>query len=83
MCEGAGDVRRGGHDRIDGYLCHPTGHYHWGCERQAIFDQILPGILPLGLTFACFVLLKKGARTTSVMFGIIVVSIVGALVGVL
>lgn len=52
-------------------------------ELQAIFDQILPGILPLGLTFACFVLLKKGARTTSVMFGIIVVSIVGALVGVL
>ncbi len=52
-------------------------------ELQSIFDGILPGILPLGLTFVCYSLLKKGVSTTKVMFGIIVVAILGSLVGVL
>lgn len=52
-------------------------------ELQAIFDQILPCILPLSLTFVCFGLLKRGVKTTSIMFGIIVLSIIGAFAGVL
>lgn len=52
-------------------------------ELQAIFDQILPCILPLSLTFVCFGLLKRGVKTTSIMFGIIALSIIGAFAGVL
>ena len=52
-------------------------------ELQSIFDQILPGILPLALTFGCYALLKKGHRTTSIMFGLIAAGIIGSLIGVL
>lgn len=52
-------------------------------ELQSIFDQILPSILPLGLTFACFGLIKKGVKTTNVMFGLIALGIIGAIFGVL
>lgn len=52
-------------------------------ELQSIFDEILPGVLPLGLTFACFGLLKRGTSSTVIMFGLIVLGILGAAVGVL
>lgn len=52
-------------------------------ELQSIFDQILPSILPLGLTFGCYGLLKKGVKTTTVMFGLIIAGILGAFIGVL
>ncbi len=52
-------------------------------ELQSIFDQILPSILPLGLTFGCFALLKKGVKTTNIMYGLIVLGILGAIIGVL
>ncbi len=51
-------------------------------EIQSIFDGILPGILPLGLTFIIYLLLKKGARTTTLLWCIILFSILGAVVGV-
>ena len=50
---------------------------------QSIFDQILPSILPLGLTFVIYALLKKGIKTTRVMYGIIALGIIGSLLGVL
>ena len=50
---------------------------------QSIFDQILPSILPLGLTFVIYALLKKGVKTTRVMYGIIALGIIGSLLGVL
>lgn len=49
---------------------------------QSIFDQILPSILPLGLTFLIYALLKKGLKTIHIMYGIILVGILGALLGV-
>lgn len=52
-------------------------------EVQSIFDQILPKILPLGLTFGIYVLLKKGFKTTTIMFGIILLGIVAAFFGIL
>lgn len=52
-------------------------------ELQSIFDQILPSLLPLALTFGCFGLIKKGLKTTTLMFAIIIVGIVGAFFGVL
>lgn len=52
-------------------------------ELQGIFDQILPSILPLGLTFGCFAMLKKGIKTTSIMWGLIAAGIIGSFLGVL
>lgn len=50
---------------------------------QEVFDQILPKILPLVLTFGIYGLLKKGHKTVTVMLGIIVVSILCAFLGIL
>ena len=52
-------------------------------ELQAIFDQVLPCLLPLALTFGCFGLLKKGVKTTTLMFALIIAGIIGAFFGVL
>ncbi len=52
-------------------------------EIQGVFDQLLPSVLPLGLTFGTFALLKKGFKTTTIMFGMIAIGIVGAFFGIL
>jgi len=52
-------------------------------ELQGVFDQILPQILPLLLTFGIYGLLKKGYKTVSVMFGIIAAGIICAFLGIL
>ena len=52
-------------------------------EIQSVFDQILPKVLPLGLTFGIYGLLKKGYKTVSVMLGIIVIGIACAFFGIL
>ncbi len=44
---------------------------------QSIFDGILPKILPLGLTFLLYYLVKKGYKTTTLMMILILVAIVG------
>lgn len=43
---------------------------------QSIFDSFMPKLLPLGLTFFCYRLMKKGTSTTKVMFGLILAAIV-------
>jgi PTS system mannose-specific IID component/fructoselysine and glucoselysine-specific PTS system IID component len=50
---------------------------------QQIFDGILKGILPLGLTFAIYKLLQKGIKTTTILWGMIVISILGSVLGIL
>ena len=52
-------------------------------EIQGVFDQMLPSVLPLGLTFGTFALLKKGFKTTTIMFGMIAIGIVGEFFGIL
>lgn len=52
-------------------------------EIQSVFDQILPKVLPLLLTFGIYKLLKKGYKTLTVMIGIIVIGIAGAFFGIL
>lgn len=47
---------------------------------QDMFDALCPNILPLGLTFLCYYLMKKGTSTTWIMLGLIVLAIL--LVGV-
>lgn len=43
---------------------------------QSMFDALCPKILPLGLTFLCYWMMKKGVRTTWIMFGLIVAAVV-------
>lgn len=42
---------------------------------QSMFDALMPKLLPLGLTFGCYYMMKKGVRTTWIMFGLIVAAI--------
>ena len=51
---------------------------------QSIFDQIMPGILPLGLTLFVFYLLsKKNVNPTVILLCIVVFGVVGKLIGLL
>lgn len=51
---------------------------------QGVFDSILPNMIPLGITLLCFFLMKKKkVKPLWILFGIIVVSILGSLAGIL
>ncbi|MBK1809928.1 PTS mannose transporter subunit IID [Clostridium sp. YIM B02505] len=50
---------------------------------QSILDQLLPGMLPLLLTFGCMKLLKKKVNPMLIIFGLFAVGIIGYALGVL
>lgn len=50
---------------------------------QKIFDDIFPGLLPLGLTFLVYYLLKKNVKVVWVILAIFILSILGVYAGVL
>jgi mannose/fructose/sorbose-specific phosphotransferase system IID component len=50
---------------------------------QSIFDGILKGILPLGLTFGIYKLLQKGIKTTTILWGMIAFGVLGSVLGIL
>ena len=50
---------------------------------QGILDQLLPGILPLILTFVCMKLLKKKVNPIVIIFSLFAVGIIGYALGVL
>ncbi len=50
---------------------------------QEIFDGIMPKILPLGLTFLMYYLLKKGFKSTTLMIVLLLAGIVGVFLGIL
>lgn len=50
---------------------------------QTILDQLMPGLLPLVLTFICMYLLKKKVNPIILIFGLFAVGIVGYACGVL
>lgn len=52
-------------------------------DIQGILDGIFPGILPLGLTFFVYWLLKKKVKVIWVILGIFAFSIIGAYLGFL
>jgi mannose/fructose/sorbose-specific phosphotransferase system IID component len=52
-------------------------------QLQSVFDNIMPKILPLGLTFLLFYFIKKGTKTTHIMFALILFAIVGVFLGIL
>lgn len=52
-------------------------------EVQSIFDGIMPKILPLGLTFLIFALVRKGYKTTTLMLLLLGFGILGVYLGIL
>lgn len=52
-------------------------------EVQKVIDGIMPKMLPLGLTFLLFALIKKGYKTTTLMLVLLVVCIAGVYLGIL
>ena len=52
-------------------------------DVQGILDGICPKILPIGLTFLTYYLLKKNVKAAWIMIGIIVLGIIGKYFGVL
>jgi mannose/fructose/N-acetylgalactosamine-specific phosphotransferase system component IID len=49
---------------------------------QDILNSIMPGLLPLTITLLAFYLLRKKIKVTYLLFGIIIVGILGALIGI-
>lgn len=49
---------------------------------QDIFNGIITGFLPLGLTFIIYALLNKGVKSTTLLWLIILVGILGSMIGV-
>ncbi len=50
---------------------------------QDVFDQILPGLMPLLLTFGCIWLLRKKVNAIWIILGLFVVGILGYWSGIL
>lgn len=48
---------------------------------QAIFDGVMPNLIPLGITYLVYKLIKKGKSVTKILFGIIILGIIGATIG--
>lgn len=49
---------------------------------QSIFDQIFPGLLPLGATFLCVWLFNRNVKTIAIILGIFVICIAGCWIGI-
>jgi PTS system mannose-specific IID component len=45
---------------------------------QHVFDQIVPGVIPLTLTFIAYLLLKKNIKPTYLLLGLLVLGFVGS-----
>ena len=50
---------------------------------QDILNQLLPNLLPLGLTFLCIYLLKRRMSPLTILLGLFVLGIVGFWTGIL
>lgn len=54
------------------------GEMHF--ELQSLFDSLMPQLLPIGLAFGIYGLMKKGVSTTKLMFGLLLFGIVIVLI---
>lgn len=48
---------------------------------QDVFDQIMPGIVPLALTMGVFLLIRKGVKINYLIIGMFVIGLLGAFIG--
>ncbi|HMC85468.1 MAG TPA: PTS system mannose/fructose/sorbose family transporter subunit IID, partial [Chitinophagaceae bacterium] len=46
---------------------------------QDILDQIVPGILPLGITFLVYYFVKKNTKTTWLLLGLMLLGFIGSI----
>ncbi|RHW47864.1 PTS mannose transporter subunit IID [Bombilactobacillus bombi] len=51
-------------------------------KLQSILNSIMPGLLPLLLTLAILVLLRKKVKVIYLLFGVIILGIIGAFLGI-
>ncbi|MES2274863.1 MAG: PTS system mannose/fructose/sorbose family transporter subunit IID [Bacteroidota bacterium] len=47
---------------------------------QSILDQIVPAIIPLGLTFLVYYFVKKSVKTTYILLGLLVLGFAGSII---
>jgi PTS system mannose-specific IID component len=47
---------------------------------QGILDQIVPSVIPLGLTFLVYYFVKRGVKTTQLLVGLLVLGFVGSMI---
>jgi fructoselysine/glucoselysine PTS system EIID component len=47
---------------------------------QGILDQLVPGLLPLALTFFAFYLVRKGIKTTWILLGVLALGFAGSII---
>jgi PTS system mannose-specific IID component len=45
---------------------------------QSVLDSILPGMLPLGLTFLVYCFVKKNIKTTYLLLGLLALGFIGS-----
>jgi PTS system mannose-specific IID component len=49
---------------------------------QSILDQIVPDLLPLGLTFLVYYFVKKNVKTTYLLLGLLALGFAGSMIHV-
>jgi PTS system mannose-specific IID component len=47
---------------------------------QGILDQVVPAIIPLGLTFLTYYFVKKNAKTTYLLLGLLALGFIGSII---
>lgn len=50
---------------------------------QGILDQIVPAVIPLGLTFLVYYFLKRGVKTTPLLIGLLALGFIGSILHLL
>jgi fructoselysine and glucoselysine-specific PTS system IID component len=50
---------------------------------QGILDQIVPAVLPLGLTFLVYYFLRRGVKTTPLLLGLLLLGFIGSIIHIL
>ena len=58
---------------------HTPVSFGEGAGLQGILDQIVPAIVPLGLTFLVYYFVKKGVKTTYLLLGLLGLGFIGSL----
>jgi len=50
-----------------------------GAGLQGVLDQIVPALLPLGITFLTYYFLRRGVKTTMLLLGLLAVGFLGSI----
>jgi len=56
------------------------GNDHSAVRLQSILDQIMPAIIPLGLTFLVYHFVKKNVKTTYLLLGLLALGFTGSII---